>query len=279
MLKRLYDIAALFKEYFLFAFLVVVSLVLLSLNDNAQIQTLRSRAVATVGFAQGVLTIIPNYFDLLRENRALREFNLTLSDEVSRLREARLENLRLHNLLGLKQKPRFGTIAANVVGKTLQLLRNTITLDVGEKDGVMVNMAVVTEEGLVGKIIATSSHYAVGQILLNRDLRVSAKVQRSRVDGIIRWDGGRMLGLQNVVKTMDVRSGDLIITSEYSTVFPPGIPIGIVSSARLLSESLFQSIEVAPSVDFTRIEEVFIVASPPDTSRSAAESRAKVEGR
>lgn len=279
MLKRLYDIATLFKEYFLFAFLVIVSLFLLSVNDNAQIRALRSMAIASIGFTQDIVRIIPNYLDLRRENHALRELNLTLSDEVSRLREARLENLRLHALIGLKDRPRPGYVAANVVGKSLQLLRNTLTVDVGESEGVRVNMAMVTEEGLVGKIIATSSHYAVGQLLLNRDLRVSAKVQRSRVDGIIRWEGRRTLSLQNVVKTQDVKAGDLVITSEYSTIFPHGIPIGVVSSARLLSESLFQSIEVTPSVDFAHLEEVFVVTSTPDSSRFAAETRAKLEGR
>ena len=275
MLKRLFTVALLFKEYVLFAFFAIVSLGLLALNDTPQMRAVRSLTVLSVGTMQDALSFIPNYFDLRRENRALRELNLTLTDEVSRLREARLENIRLRQMLGLKDRARYGYAAANVVGKTLQLLRNTVTLDVGEKDGVRATMPIVSESGLVGKIAATSSSYCVGQILLNRELRVSAKVQRSRVDGIVRWEGGPTLTLQNVVKTMDVQVGDLVMTSEYSTVFPPGIPIGVVSATSAIPGSLFQAVEVTPGVDFTRLEEVFVITTLPDTSRLAAEGKIK----
>ncbi len=275
MVKRLYDIVLLFKEYVLFAFFAVVSIGLLALNDTPQIRSLRSLTVLSVGFMQDALSVIPNYFDLRRENSTLRELNLTLTDEVSRLREARLENIRLSQLLGLKEKGHYGYCAANIIGKTLQLLRNTITLDIGERDGVRVNMPIVSESGVVGRIAATSSRYSVGQILLNRELRVSAKDQRSRVDGIVRWEGGRMLSLQNVVKTMDVKPGDLVITSEYSTLFPPGIAIGVVNATHLTPGSLFQSVDISPGVDFTRLEEVFVITTQPDTSRTAAEAKIK----
>lgn len=273
MLKRLYEIVSLFKEYLLFALFVLLSLFLLSTNDSPQIRSLRSASLMTVGGLQDALSFIPNYFDLRRENKALRELNLSLGDEVSRLREARLQNIRLRELLGVKDKPPHGYIAGAVVGKSLELLRNTITLNIGENDGVRVNMPIVTERGLVGRIVAVSSGYSVGQILYNRDLRISAKVQRSRVDGIVKWESGNQLSLQNVVKTMDVQAGDLVITSEYSTLFPPGIPIGVITSSRLLSGSLFQAIEIQPEVDFTRMEEVFVVTTQPDSSRIAVESK------
>jgi rod shape-determining protein MreC len=224
-----------------------------------------------VGFLQETLGFIPNYFDLRYENRVLRELNLTLSDEVSRLRESRLENIRLRQLLGLKDHARYRYVSANVVGKNLQLLRNTITIDVGGNDGIRPNMPVVTESGLVGKVSVTSSRYSVAQILLNKDIRVSAKLQRNRVDGIVRWEGGGSLSLQNVAKTLDVAVGDVVITSEYSSIFPPGIKIGIVSATRQVQGSLFRAVEVTPSVDFVRLEEVFVVTFVPDTSRLALE--------
>jgi rod shape-determining protein MreC len=199
--------------------------------------------------------------------------SLALADEVGRLREGKLENVRLRQMLDLKQRSEHHYIAASVVGKSLQLLRNTITLDAGEQDGVRVNMPMVSESGLVGKIISTGSHYAVGQILFNRDLRVSAKVQRSRVDGIVRWNGGTTLQLQQVARTMDVQPGDVVVTSGYSAYYPEGTRIGIVSRAEPIPGSLFQSVEIAPSVDFTRLEEVFVLAHEPDSARIAVEQQ------
>jgi rod shape-determining protein MreC len=271
MYKRLFEIVQLFREYFLLALFLTASIALLAFNENQQIRAIRSAAVASVGALQDVFSFVPNYLALRRENKVLRELNLTLTDEVSRLREGRLENIRLRQLLALKERGAFSYVSANIVGKNLQLLRNTITLDVGENDSVKVNMPIVSESGLVGKVIATSSGYSIGQILLNRELRVSAKVQRSRVDGIVRWDGSPTLSLQNVVKTMDVKVGDQVITSDYSSVFPPGLDIGVVSNTHENPGALFQSVEVTPSVDFTRLEEVFVITRTADSSRVALE--------
>ena len=274
-MRRLYEFVFLFKEYLVVGVLLAVSVTLLALNDDSQIRTIRSVAVVSVGMLQDALGIIPNYFDLRRENQVLRELNLTLADEVNRLREARLENLRLRQLLGLKERGEFGFVAANVIGKNLQLLRNTVTLDAGERNGLRADMPIVTENGLAGKVVATSGRFAVAQILYNKDIRVSAKIERSRVDGIIRWEGGSALALQDVAKTLDVQAGDVVITSEYSSFFPPGIRIGVVSSARGAEGSLFQSVEVRPAVDFSRLEEVFVITSMPDSERIALEHRTR----
>jgi rod shape-determining protein MreC len=274
-MRRLYEFVFLFKEYLVVGVLLAVSVTLLALNDDSQIRSIRSVAVVSVGMLQDALGIIPNYFDLRRENQVLRELNLTLADEVNRLREARLENLRLRQLLGLKERGEFGFVAANVIGKNLQLLRNTVTLDAGERNGLRADMPVVTENGLAGKIVATSGRFAVAQILYNKDIRVSAKIERSRVDGIIRWEGGSALALQDVAKTLDILPGDVVITSEYSSFFPPGIRIGVVSSARGAEGSLFQSVEVRPAVDFSRLEEVFVITSMPDSERIALEHRTR----
>jgi rod shape-determining protein MreC len=275
MVKRLYDIVLLFKEYVVVSCCLLISILLLALNDTPQIRVLRSYAVVGVGLLQNAVSFLPNYFSLSQENAALRAMNLALADEVSRLREGKLENLHLRQMLELKQRGEHRYIAANVIGKNLQLLRNTITLDAGEQEGVRVNMPIVSESGLVGKIISTSGHYAIGQILLNRDLRVSAKVQRSRVDGVVRWEGGTTLQLREVARTMDVQPGDLVVTSEYSAYYPEGTRIGVVSRAEPIPGSLFLGVEVGPSVDFTRLEEVFVLVHQPDSTRIALEHRSR----
>ncbi len=269
MMRRLYDIIVLFKEYFLFGLFLVLSTILLASNDTQQIRGFRTVAIGSVGFLQDLFNFIPGYFNLKAENRALREVNLNLADEVNRLREQRLETIRLRRLLEMKEHPAFGYLAADVVGKNLQLLRNTITINIGSNDGVRVNMPVVDDKGLVGKVAETSGGYAVAQILLNKDLRISAKDERSRVDGIIRWEGGSTLTMEDVSKTLDVQAGDVIITSEYSSLFPPNIRIGVVRSARQVSGELFQQIDVDPGVDFTHLEEVFVVQYSPDSGRTA----------
>lgn len=274
-MRKLLDIISVFKEYVVLGICAALSVGLMTLNDNAQVRTIRSLTVISIGFLQEAFGFIPNYFDLKHDNKLLRERNVSLANEVSLLRESRLENLRLRKLLGLKELSQYSYVTGNVVGKNLQLLRNTVTLDCGENQGIRVNMPVVTDEGLVGRIVAVSSSYAIGQLLLNRDARVSAKVQRARVDGIVTWEGGPYLSMKNVARTLDVQPGDIVITSEYSSLFPPGIKIGVVNNTHQTPGALFQSIDLEPAVDFTRLEEVFVITRIPDSSRIVLEQRVR----
>ncbi len=268
-MQKLFAIVQLFKEYFVLAFLVIVSLILLSGNDNRQIHAVRAYTIAFVGVLQNTLSIIPNVFDLQRENEVLRRLNVDLSDEVGRLREARLENLKLRELLGLRERSQLRYVAADVVGKNLYLLRNTITLNVGEHDNVVPDMPIVAAGGLVGKIIDVSAHYSVGQLMLNKDFRATAKVQRSRVDGIVAWEGGSVLHMKDVAKTQDVKEGDVVVTSEYSNIYPKDIRIGVVSRVSEKPGALFKEIDLTPSVDFFSLEQVFVVTAQLDTERVA----------
>lgn len=271
MLKRFYDIVVLFKEYMLLALYLLLSLFLLAVNTTDQARAIRGHLLGAAGLVQDVFGSIPDYFTLRQQNRILREQNLTLSDEVNRLRESALENIRLRRLVGLGERSAFGYISAQVVGTQMQALRNTATINVGTNNGVRAGMPVVTDQGLAGRVVSASSRYAIVQLLYHKDLRISARVQRSRVNGIVRWTSGTELEFAHVPKTFDVVAGDVLITSEFSSLFPAGIRIGIVASTRQLPGELFQAIAVTPSVDFDRLEEVFVAAVVPDSSRIALE--------
>lgn len=271
----MYDILLIFKEYLVLAACIIVSSALFSLNDTPQIRDLRSAAVVVVGYVQDAFSFLPNYFSLREENRVLRERNVSLAAEVSLLRESRLENIRLRNLLQLKQRSPFTYLAAEVVGKNQQPMRNTITLDVGKEDGVKYNMPIVTDAGLVGRIIATGGRYSIGQIMLHKDFRASVQVEGERVDGILYWSGKDYLLVKNIPRTAKVEVGDVIITSNVSTIYPAGIKVGVVSKAERVPGELFYTIHVAPAADFSRLEEVFVITQSPDSSRLALEQRFK----
>ena len=274
MLQRLYDIFYTFKEYLVLAAFIVLSLFLLASNDNPQVKRVRSVSTVVFGLVGERMMFIPRYFGLKNENELLRRINLSLSDEAYQLRDARLENLRLHQLLGLKDRSKYEFVAAKVVGKNLTLLSNTMTLDVGTADGIEEHMPVVGDGGLVGIITAASQHFSVVNMVLNTDFRASAKVQRSRVDGIIAWDG-KALMLKNIPKTLDVKAGDVVMTSEYSSSYPADIKIGVVTDAQVYPSTLFKTISVAPSVDFVKLEEVFVLMLTPDSERIELEETSK----
>lgn len=258
------------KEYLILTFFVVVSLILIFNNDNTQIRFLRAFAIGFVGTLQSGVSAVPNVFELQNENKYLREKNIELANELASLKEAKLENIRLSKLLSLKDKNVLGIISATIVNKSLVQTRNTITINAGEHDSIKVNMPVVTDDGLVGKVVGVSKNYSIAQILYNKDLRISAKVQRSRVDGIFTYDGVGNLILSNVPKAADVVRGDLIITSEYSNLFPAGIPLGTVIETGNI-DNLFKKVVIRPQVNFSILEEVFVVKSQMSKERADLE--------
>jgi rod shape-determining protein MreC len=266
MFKRLYNLALIFKEYAVLSLLLVVSLILMALGDNTQIRHIRSVATVAFGVVQEELSWIPLYFGLRSENDMLRRMNIDLADEASRLREARLENDRLRKLLGLKESYHYPVVAGKVIGKNLTLLRNTVTLDIGKLNGVAPHMPVVGDDGLVGIVSSVNDHYCVVRILLNADFRASAKILRSRVDGILAWDGDDLI-LTNVAKTLDVVAGDTVITSDYSSTYPPNIRVGVVHEVSEQQGSLFKKVYVTPGVNFVKLEEVFVLSFLPDSER------------
>lgn len=271
-MKKLGEIVVSIKEYLLLTLLIVISLILLFSNDNTQIRFIRAIAIGSFGAVQSGLSAIPNVFELEQENKYLRETNIKLSNEVSNLKESKLENIRLTKLTELKDKVNLGVVSGKIVNKSLTQTRNTITINVGDKDSVKLNMPVITDAGLVGKIAAISKNYSIVQILYNKDLKFSVKSQRSRVDGILNYDGAGNLLMTNVPKSADVKVGDIIITSEYSNSFPAGIPVGEVVEEGTV-DNLFKRIVISPSVNFKTLEEVFVLKYISDSERTELEKR------
>lgn len=258
-MSRLFDLLVTFKEYVVLLLLTLIALLLIANSDAPEIRSLRAFFVGVVGGVQSSTAWLPNPIALKDENRTLHELNIDLAAEVGRLRQAQAENERLRAMLGFRQRGTVPLLTANVVGKTLGLGRMVLTIDAGARDSVRVDMPIVTDQGLVGRVVAASDHYALVQALLNRDFRASAKIARNRIDGVVAWEAGDYAHLINVPKAYDVQPGDLVITSEYSNLFPPNVPIGTVVESGDEPNSPFKRIKLKPAVDFAALEQVFVV--------------------
>jgi rod shape-determining protein MreC len=257
--RRFLDLLIAFKEYVALTIFVAVSLSLIVISRTTDVMPLRAFATGVVGAIQSTYAWIPNPISLNRENKELRGKAIELAAEVGRLRRAEAENAELRRLLGIAPRPGWKLAAAEVVGKTTTFQRNMVTLDLGANDHIVAGMAVVTDAGLVGRIYATSPSFSLVQMLFNTDLRVAAKIARTRVEGIIAWDGGPELVMRNVPKALDVQVGDLVVTSEFSSYFPADVPIGTIIRIEPEPNSLFRKVTVDPSVNLFRVEHVYVV--------------------
>jgi rod shape-determining protein MreC len=216
----------------------------------------RSVAMNSVGYVGQIIYRVQSYFDLSENNEILRRENTILAYENMQLQDALLENVRLRKLLGFREKSQLKLTAAEVIGQNPHDIVNGLLLNAGVERGIKKSAAVLTADGLVGKIINSENNFSVCQILFDPNSRVSAKIQRNREFGIISWDGGNKLKLLYIAKTIKVYVGDVIVTSGMSQIFPENIKIGVVIEVSLENKGMFQDIIVQPSVNFNRLEEV-----------------------
>ncbi|MGD9898199.1 MAG: rod shape-determining protein MreC [Calditrichaceae bacterium] len=256
-----------FFEFLLLSVYMILSLLLMLSSESKIVAGLRQTGLVTIGSVQSLFSSTGSYFDLKEKNRELRKENTQLSYEIFQLQDALLENLRLKELLQFKYEVDYDLIPAKVIGFSPQDFVSGLLLSTKDYTKIKEDAAVMTSDGLVGKIVSHAGKNAICQILMDPNSRVSARIQRSRDLGIILWDGGTLLKLDHIPNTITVFEGDVLTTSGYSKLFPPNIKIGVVIKVEKSEEKLFQSITVKPAVNFNQLEEVFILQAK-DTDES-----------
>ena len=213
---------------------------------------------------EGVFATVKNYQLLLAENEQLRERLTEAVTLEARLTELRKENNRLRQMLDLREALSFDLIAAEVIARDPSSWFNTVTINKGTKDGVKRNMAVVTTDGLAGKILSVSATTSNVQLLTDARLSVSALVQRSRETGEV----GRVeneptnpefLRIIDLPRDANILAGDTVLSSGLGGVFPKGLVIGYVVESRVSDSGLTRIATLQPAAKFNRLEEVFIV--------------------
>lgn len=210
-----------------------------------------------------------------QENRLLREKVRELTWENNRLKEYVYENQRLQKLLRFKERnaARFTLLGARVIARAPNSQSCIITVDRGSEDGVRRNQVVVSDAGLVGRVIAVGPHTADVLLLLDRDGTAGAIVQESRTPGVV--EGGKeasgLLRMVDLPYDAKLKEGDVVVTSGMGDIFPPGIPIGVVVRVENRNSALDRYALVRPYVDFSRLEEVLIITAVHEVPEPAAE--------
>ncbi len=241
---------------------IFASLILMLFDSSIQARFPHSVVLGLMSIGHRILAWPMGISSLRYENEALRDQNLRLSLELLKLREAQLENARLHALLHFKsqQAAEKSYIVARVIARNPARIANTILIDVGADEGIQARMPVVTADGLVGRIMEVHGYTAIVQLLIDHNCRVSAVVQRhSRVSGIVSFEDGTFY-LKNVSLRGDIKVGDLIVSSGLGELFPKGLYVGqVVKLGDDETQGLFREIILAPGVNFHNLEEVFVL--------------------
>jgi len=232
-----------YKEYIILILLLVISLITLSLNQKPGVKKVRSIAFGTFASVTSVISDVINTAKVQSENERLRKVNAELMLQVNRLREYGILNSELKGLIGLKDTFNYPLIPASIVSKSFTKSQSTITINAGELNGIKPGMPVINDLGLIGIVHSISEDFAIARTLKNIDLKLTVKDERSRVNGIMKWNGEDLV-IVDIPKTYDIEQGDRIITSELSSIIPIPVPVGIVAGLSKVETGIFNEVKV-----------------------------------
>lgn len=259
---------------YLFMAVIIGHIILISAQVNTERGVPLLEAITFGTFAEvqrgassmigGVRTSWDDYLALQSvrsDNEQLRREVAQLQVALQQQRALAQQSRTLVDLLKLREGTKLDTVAAGVIAGSASPDFRTLTIDKGSADGLRPDMAVIAPAGVVGRIITPSARAAKVQLLIDRNAAAGAIVERSRAQGVVEGTGGS-LQLNYVSGTADVQSGDVVSTSGIDGIYPKGFVIGQIESVEKVAGA-FGAIVIRPAVDFSSIEAVLVVTTPP----------------
>lgn len=211
------------------------------------------------GFTFSIYAYLAKYRDAIEENERLKKRLNELLIERHYYSEMMLENKRLKAVLALKENnPAFFT-TAKAVARGYDRFLNTLIIDKGKAHGIVKNMAVVTVNGLVGKVYSVREAYSEVLLLNDQNFSAAVRLQKSRHEGIVSGTGRGYCLLKYIPSEELVQKDELVITSGLDGIFPAGIPVGVVSYIGRDSSEFFLYLEVTPFQSSSKVDEVVIL--------------------
>ena len=263
-MRNLLDFLAKYNHWFVFVALEIVCVVLLFRYNSYQGSVWFSSANVVAGKVYELDAAVKNYFSLTKVNEQLNVRNLYLEQQVKLLSEqARsatgdstwVEKTHAEVLKDYKLIP------AKVIANSLDKRDNFITIDKGLADGVRKDMGVACGNGVVGVVYMVSAHYAVVIPLLNSKSNVSVTIRKRGYYGYLHWTGGAadLAYVDDVPRHARFALGDLVETSGYSSIFPPGIIVGQILHVYNSRDGLSYRIQVKLTTDFGNLRDVCVI--------------------
>lgn len=230
-------------------------------------------ANAVSGYLFRKYNTVQYYFHLKAVNDSLVKQNALLLNQMSS--DFITPDTTVIRHVDTASKRQYYYYPAQVINNSVNEPANYLTLYRGSEQGVENGMGVIGPQGIVGIVRAVSTHYAVVMSLLNKDMRISAKLASTGNFGSVRWDishANPLYGtLSDIPKNVPLHRGDSVITSGYSAIFPPGLLIGYVEGVRESASSNFHIIKIRFATQFRNLQYVYIIKN------NNAEEQKKVE--
>lgn len=263
-MRNLINFLIQYSVLILFLFLEVISFSLIVKNQEYQKSVFLSSSNATIASMYEVSNSVVEFFKLKASNETLSEENTVLKNEIVKLR-GQLAAIKPEekDSLNFKIPPEmeYKFISAKVINSSTNKLQNYITLNKGIRDGIKVDMGVVSDLGVVGIVKTVSDKFAVVIPILNDKIRINCKFTKSNYSGPLQWTGynHQYASLNDIARHVKFSLGDSLVTSGFTNTFPEGIPVGTIDNFNIKESDPYYSISVKLSVDFRTLSHVKVI--------------------
>lgn len=226
---------------------------------------------------QGLGNIFANLTADQERLSELKAENERLVARNAELEESEQTARRLESLLGLQSLYNLQSTGARIISGSTDSWSSTVTIDKGTAAGIAVGMPVTDSNGAIGQIIRCGAASSTVRLVTDENSSVSAMVQSSRAQGVLRGSVDGTLHLTLVRTDQNVEVGDTVVTSGLGGVFPKGLPLGTVISVERTSGALYYDIEVEPLSSTESFEEVLVITSLTEDQKPTAEEVAQAD--
>ena len=204
---------------------------------------------------RAVTVLARHVSDRSAENARLTRLAARLAVENARLRS-------LSRLDAAEAEETDNLVAAPIIARDIASMRRYFVVSRGRGQGIRPGTPALVPDGVVGKVVAVGEHQSLVQTILDPESRVAARLPRSGTIGLVRADRAGRNRVEFIEHDADVRLGDTVITSGLGGVFPSGLVVGRVTVAAERPAELFRHVELRPFVDFSRLEQIFLLRLP-----------------
>jgi rod shape-determining protein MreC len=263
-----------YNAFFLFLIFEITSLIIYVKYNSFQRATFINSANEVTGTLYARASEVTSYVKLKDVNDSLASENARLRGMLNSAYYA--DTLAKYTVNDTTYKQQYSYIEARVVNNSVTKRNNYITIQKGSKDGIAKGMGVICGSGVVGKVILTSPTYSIIQSFLHKDTQLSAMLADTKDIGSLIWGNDlnpHMGVLKDIPNHVKAHVGEWVVTSTYSDLFPAGIPLGKVMNLHAKGGGFFLNMEVNLSVDFAKLEYVYVVNNKLAQERTALENQ------
>ncbi len=245
--------------FILFIFFEIVALTLVFQNNYYQKALVFNFSRNISGYVDSRIFSFRQYIYLNETNKALAEENIRLRNDLMSSYKLSIRPAKSveFDSAWLRQ---YSFIPARVISNSVNKQNNFISIDKGALHGIEPDMAVISPDGVVGIVTGVSNHFSTIIPVLNNDLRISSRLKNTGYFGSLHWDGKdpRSALLHELPHHVTINTGDTVVTSGFSAIFPEGIMVGTISEFEIRGGNFYTAV-IELSTDFRKLTHVYVI--------------------